>query len=1224
MASAHPQSAATSKPPANPAELAERIHALDPSAFFVAPRVLRRVIVHDCLLTSLSIQAPDHPCYVIGHDALLDLVARDELQPGPRPVPELVMLLEAFDDEAFATRPHAEIFLDAQRMLLHARVHAAYHKLIEDRAFQPHLVKQRVDELGQAEFDEIRLVQRQDDLVLPPRGERENFIEFVAHFLELNFFDPAGISICYPLLEDQRQHVLNVIAQDIDLEACLTGLDVIEDDESAKPSISAGAATPSTNGRAASNEIAQEQSLGAKDDAASDSNAGLSERKARRLLRRAERAEKVGNNVRAAICYHRLSHVSQPGVPEDANELALANIKTLRERLQTAIGFDDAEAAQWDAGLQALLFATDQHIWPIEARLLYDLQKVCVDTEREIFTVDLSGWMAAWWNRSLLFCGRLLLSFSMLVWAGVLFVWQRGVRRSREESPEDEALSDGDAVSQNGRPRRCFRYPAIPPIRRSLPAQREVLMCKHLRSAEKRLAPARIDENTRLDLVRLVHSATRAAETAMRDKLRGRLVAVFDRLGIRGRNLPERVSRKKLIEELLDQITRRGYLSIGDLRDAIARNRAKLPDLIDLREFLAGDQLLQLNRRLSRSLDGVYRPAEVYLRWLQRISSLAFANRVGRFLTRFVALPFGGAYVILAGLQHFLPHDADAENANEATLASPTMVFLLGAVFLAIINSRRVRAVIVRANRLFRRGLSLLVALLVEALGLPIVRKILRSQGFRWFARWLAKPLLVTVGVCLVLLLAGVSAGVLGWVAVGTFIVANVSLNTRSGRDLEEMTSEYFVRGWRNFRIVVLTGLFRWIVDWSRRVLNAIDRALYTADEWLRFRRGESRLTLIAKAVVGFVWSIVRYVVRFGINLLLEPQINPIKHFPIVTVSHKLLFALLEPTARLLSNATTYTYAEALFFVGSVIWLIPGIFGFMAWELKENWRLYRANLPERLKPVIVGHHGENMVRMLKPGFHSGTIPKAFKKLRRARRKAILRKDPALLRKAQEPLAEARHLIHDFFQREVLQLLEDCGAWPHSVSLSEVRLATNRMELELQCEKWPDQPAVISLSEQSAKIVAATERTGWINRLEHSERLIIRNALMGFYKLSAVSVIREQIDACFPEHDFHYDINERGLILWPKDDFKTEVEYDLSIGPILHPTLVSGITPASLPTLTMGEIFLNQTPLPWTNWTSYWDDCTRGECPLRRLVSEFRVLPAAESTSSPAEHAIAPL
>src|SRR5205823_2022644 len=84
-----------------------------------------------------------------------------------------------------------------------------------------------------------------------------------------------------------------------------------------------------------------------------------------------------------------------------------------------------------------------------------------------------------------------------------------------------------------------------------------------------------------------------------------------------------------------------------DLRDALSRNQLKLPDLESAGGFLLGDPLLRLNRELAVSLDGIYRGGEIYLRGLQRVSSLFFGTPVGRFLTRYVGLPFGGAFLLL-------------------------------------------------------------------------------------------------------------------------------------------------------------------------------------------------------------------------------------------------------------------------------------------------------------------------------------------------------------------------------------------------------------------------------------------------------------------------------------------------------------------------------------------------------------------------------------------------
>ncbi len=59
---------------------------------------------------------------------------------------------------------------------------------------------------------------------------------------------------------------------------------------------------------------------------------------------------------------------------------------------------------------------------------------------------------------------------------------------------------------------------------------------------------------------------------------------------------------------------------------------------------------------------------------------------------------------------------------------------------------------------------------------------------------------------------------------------------------------------------------------------------------------------MVAKAGLGLFWFFVAYVLRFAVNVLIEPQINPIKHFPVVTVSHKLLLPFYDPFADLLES----------------------------------------------------------------------------------------------------------------------------------------------------------------------------------------------------------------------------------------------------------------------------------------------------------------------------------
>src|SRR5262249_167894 len=129
--------------------------------------------------------------------------------------------------------------------------------------------------------------------------------------------------------------------------------------------------------------------------------------------------------------------------------------------------------------------------------------------------------------------------------------------------------------------------------------------------------------------------------------------------------------------------------TFSDLRDAISRNQLKLPDLGDPQDFLQGDPLLRLDRRLATLLDGVYQRGEFYLRWLERLTALNFGTKLGRRLTLFVTVPFGGAFLVLEAIQHFLLAPL---GVNEQPLwATLTGLIGLGFFFMALIHSVEVR-----------------------------------------------------------------------------------------------------------------------------------------------------------------------------------------------------------------------------------------------------------------------------------------------------------------------------------------------------------------------------------------------------------------------------------------------------------------------------------------------------------------------------------------------------
>ncbi len=1144
------------------AELERLVQAAEPSALLIAPRLLRRVIKNDRGLGGLGLQVPHHKTYVLGRDRLLTLVSRDELGlPPGRELPDILTLLARPEPEKLAARPRPDVLVEFWEMLFHARVDRRLDRRFAERPLSDAEVRRRIDEIGQAEFDEIREVLRQDHYLLPPFDDATQYAEFAAVYLELRYFVPALLPRYFPALTDHAR-IDALLARDVDARPLF---------EATRP---AGAPDP---GYLAAR--LEEETAGASARQRSSRLAALLSvvvpQRHGTLLSRAERAGKRGNVVRAAIFFLRAARGAEDKQADAARDRARKEVGRLASRLQAALALDDDATKRWRGCLNALAQHAADGIWPAEARLLYDLQKVCVDHEREVYALNLTDW----------------------------------------------ALSLG---------RR--------PVKRALPGQREVLMAKHLRTAAGRVPAARLSTEERARLSGLLDGAVHAAEERLRQRFRPLLRDTLTEVGLRPENYPERVALDKLTEVLLDRVVARGFVTLGDLRDAVSGNNLKLPDLAGPGELLLGDPLLRGNRRLARVMEGVYRGGEGYLRFLQRCTSLAFGTRPGRFLVRYVVLPFGGAFVVLEGLRHMVEPavhwlapaataHAAAEAAGEeppgaagngheagelAFLVAPETVVALGFVLFALLHVSAFRGDVLDGLRLLWRGVrGLFYDLPVHLARLPLVRSVLDSSPFRLLRRFVLKPALVTAAVWGLLRLGRFSSATTPAATAGLFLAANVFLNTRLGRDFEEVLTDWAVRGWNRVRVDFVPALFRFVMDVFKRLLEATDRVLYTVDEWLRFRSGEGRLAFAAKLVLGFVWFFVTYVVRLCVNLFIEPTVNPIKHFPAVTVAAKvlapffiLLFPYLQrPLVPFVGGAFATTIALNLLF-----WL-PGVFGFLVWEFKENWRLYRANRPRALRPVVVGSHGETVLRLLRPGLHSGTLPKLYTKLRRAARRTYRTGHSVALHRHAEALHHVEESVGHFVERDFLALLRDSRAWRSGpVGVGEVAAASNRIRVELVCERLGEGGLWLAFEDQSGWLVASVAEPGWLARLSADEGKTLTTALAGFYKMSGVNLVREQIEARFEPKVPPYDVSDAGLVVWPDGRYEAQVEYDFGDGEVLLPRTTAGKDVEPLPPLQAYSLFLDNESVSWQRWVEAWEQDQAGKGHPEQFLAGVRLLP----------------
>ena len=141
-----------------------------PASMLVPPRILRRVIKQHAGITGFGLRVPHRKTYALSRQDLLAIVEPAELdQVGQVVLTDTVILLARPAPQTIATQSADALRAKYWRLLFHVRVHLALEQSMAEERFGPESARQRIAELGEAEFAEIRSVLRQEDFLLPPR-----------------------------------------------------------------------------------------------------------------------------------------------------------------------------------------------------------------------------------------------------------------------------------------------------------------------------------------------------------------------------------------------------------------------------------------------------------------------------------------------------------------------------------------------------------------------------------------------------------------------------------------------------------------------------------------------------------------------------------------------------------------------------------------------------------------------------------------------------------------------------------------------------------------------------------------------------------------------------------------------------------------------------------------------------------------------------------------------
>ena len=1120
----------------------------EPAALLVEARILRRVVRLDRRLPGFGLAALNRKSYCLERDRLLSFVDRDEVElPEGVELPRLVILLARSDEESFLDVETPQSMLRRyERLLFRESVRVELLRRAMDAPSRVDWAAYRARRLGAMEFAEAQAVLLRDEHLFPSPTELETYVEFVCQYLDFRYYSPDSLPAYFPGVRDWEA-IARCVAEDVDHARIHERLQASELCRSAADA----------TGKFGVLERSAPAGLPALPH--------LPPADFRRWQAQAESAAALGNCVKAALIHTRAALRAPPEFASEAHAFARAEMRRLATRLHAALEIDrespdsdapdtldqttqntstandtgrvneagranDAGVAQetsllddtgragaaspmspmsprsprshaghvshasrargagdtaggnrgptvddWQAALVSLLAPAARGFWTNEGRLLYDLQKVCMERERGVFRVDLVEWVRTFGAR---------------------------------------------------------------PLRRPLPLLRDALVVKHLKTARRRVATARVAEGDRERLMRLVRGVLARSEQETRRNLRPVVTLAFNQVGLAPDNIPERVAQRKIVEELLDAIVEHSHISFANLRDAVSKNDLKLPDVESPRELIRGDRLLRADRKLDRHLDGIYRRAAVYQRWPQRISSLVFGTPIGRLITKHAALPYGSAFLALEFLRHLtagivgnqakgpdpsadplhdLPHMERASNAGFVFYA---MVAILGTWLSLVIHRADFREWnIAQLRRLWHFLRILVIEVPQRIVNSPVVRRVLESHWFSGLWNYLLRPGLTTAALCGAAYPLHIVPS--RRLAFEIFLIVNLFLNSPGGRYLTEIAADFLVRLWHELTARVFASVVQWIIAVFQALLVWLERVVYVVDEWLLFRRGDRGGLQVFKLLGGVAWFFVSYLVVFVFTLLVEPQINPIKHFPVVTVSHKLIL----PTGPLfVKQLTPYLGpVQANTLVWTTIWLIPGVFGFLVWELKENWRLYVANRARGLRRTAIGQHGESMVRLLRTGFHSGTIPKAYTALRKAIRKSESRAEAAseeprgssananLIQPRWDAVRRVQRSIQRFVERELIAVLEEArflqGAM---VSVDRVEAANFRADVHLACAAFPGELIRLTWEDLDGVLSGGITADGWLARLGDDDRETLNVALSGLFQRAGVDRVQGPI------------------------------------------------------------------------------------------------------------------
>ena len=901
-----------------------------------------------------------------------------------------------------------------------------------------------------------------------------------------------------------------------------------------------------------------------------------------RLQRLADQSLEKNRLVDAAILRVMASRVAPAHKTEPARQMARAHLRQLVLAIHQRLGLREDQVDEATAVLDPLLEKADQGHKNREEKLLHELENIHDDVVSPPQTLDIMGWI----------------------------------------------LSGG--VSR---------------LRRPMILVDVIRATRFLRMAQQHLTFTRIDNSARQSVESLLRTARQSNEAEVRAEIGPVLSEALGDAGFSPTSHLGKLALGQIVETLIDRILEQGFLTFQNLRDALAVSPVKMPDLADFAQWVRGDELLLLDRRLSSLLEGIYQPSELYGATLERATAAFFGTRTGRFISLYLIFPYLTAFVVVAFIYHLLktlehnnlgPATPDRDMSELMVLAAA-----FGTVLLVFVARPRVRLL---TRHILGRTYDVLSWTFWE-----MPRKLSSSEFVRnvvleplsWVLAYGVKPLLA----CLLMRLVQPLwfEELAGWIL--WFALFNVLLNTRPGL----MAGALVARSVRRLVASMGNGLISGaVLIWQnilKRMITGIDTLILGVEELISVRQKDERAWTTLQALLQTLWFPVGYALRFLFMVVIEPFLNPVK-LPVSFVAMKIFYPVIGPPLHLaLDNTFNFFIVEALVWV--LDFIIPGAFGFFFWEFRENWRLYEANRPARMPAAMFGPHAETMRDLLEPGFHAGTLPAVYRRLRKA---CDLRSASNDLRQERACLREIGEIGEDLAQlarRQLFDVLALCAAWrdmmaneadiqapnaqtpsqtpssgnpaaihPTGFSVRDPILATNRIEIVFD---WnhprlnPEEaPLAIDIEFMAGNLFARVGRPPWLGRISAEAARSLTASLAWFFTQTGIGISIQHLEAGLPSGFVRASFEPRAITLYPpevQDEKWTPVRLRMDwaaerLIPVRRDPRISGTIPA-------GTMIFGSIPVSWSDFVGWFDAEAKAPSRDPLIVGNFplHLLPA---------------